>query len=263
MYSQHPCAELFSQLRRDARSPKQEQEPEAKAAVLDGCGSGDDGKKAEEGKKPDDGNQSVMDGADVPGAAAEYASTDIALKSVAALQEWAETSPDDLDEGESYATRLSALMLGVVDSDGDGEVGDNEAAVLEAALESAWDYLSAKGVSDEDISALLNDWDDAAADRVQEKLASSLPDGEEAAARDIDDFVFGDGSDEATFDAVYKKRLVIRDGKKLRINKRISGFVKKTAKQKIAIRKMQRRSHNAVATMHRMKSMKIRRKMGI
>jgi hypothetical protein len=49
----------------------------------------------------------------------------------------------------------------------------------------------------------------------------------------------------------------------MRIKKRISGTVRLSAKQKVAVRKMLRKSHSAMATMKRMKSMKIRRKAGL
>ena len=247
MFNNHPAAEALADLYRQ-KPAVAKQKP-----VFDACDTKDEKQ----------GTADVLDAVDEASDAAGYASADIALKAVAALQEWAETTGDDLDEGESYATRLYALIGGIADADGDGEIGEAEADVMESALETAWDYLSAKGVSDDDISAVLNDWDDSAADRVQEVLASSLPDGDEAAAQDMDDFVFGDGSDEAALDAVYKKRIVIKKGKKVRVNKRVSGFVKKTAKQKVAIRKMLKKSHSAVAQARRMKSMKIRKKMGM
>jgi hypothetical protein len=202
-------------------------------------------------------------------AAEQYAASDIALKAGAALHQWAETSADDLDEGETMATRLSSLFVGIVDADLDGEVGEDEADALEVVLESAWDYLAGKGVGEDDISAVLNDWDDAAAARVQELLASSLPDGEDAAADDLDSFAFkaGDGSDESamdslqTMDAVYKMKVAIRGGKKVRIKKRIAGHVRLSAKQKLAVRKMLRKTHSAGAQMKRMKSMRVRRRM--
>lgn len=128
------------------------------------------------------------------------------------------------------------------------------------AANAAWDYLDSKGIPEDDISALLNDFDADAADRVQELLAERLPDGEEADA-ELDSFVFGDGSDEAVMDAVYKKRLVVRGGKKMRVNKRISGTVRLTSKQKMAVRKMLRKSHSAGAQMRRAKSMRIRKRM--
>ena len=192
------------------------------------------------------------------GPASDYASTDVALKAVAAVQEWVET--DDLERGETLADRLFAILVGIADADMDGEIGDDEAGVFEMAANAAWDYLDSKGVPEDDISALLNDFDTDAADRVQELLAERLPDGE-AADAELDAFVFGDGSDEAVMDAVYKKRLVVRGGKKVRVNKRISGTVRLTSKQKMAVRKMLRKSHSAGAQMRRAKSMRIRKRM--
>ena len=76
-------------------------------------------------------------------------------------------------------------------------------------------------------------------------------------------FAFTKEENEPAFDAVYKKKLVIRGGKKVRINKRVSGTVRLTAKQKMAIRKAQRKAHSASALMRRMKSMRIRRRTGL
>lgn len=196
--------------------------------------------------------------------ASDFAHNDIALKSVAALQQWAEA--DDLEDGEDLATRLSMMMVGIADADLDGEISDAEWGVMQIALETAWDYLAGKGVSEEDIDALLNNWDNDAAVRIQELLASRLPDGDEASGDDMDSFVFGDGSDEAAFDsavldATYKMKVAIRGGKKVRIKKRISGTVRLSAKQKIAIRKAQRKAFSAGAMMKRAKSMRIRQKM--
>lgn len=249
MFNQHPAGHLF-----DGMTVRRKREAAAAVAMADK-------KKADAAGNPDPILDAVGD--NEPGAPSDYASSDIALKAVAALQEWAEVSTGDLDEGESLATRLSGMMVGVADADKDGEISDEEWSVMEIGLEAAWDYLASKGVSDDDISALLNDWDDEAAARVQELLASRLPDGEEAAAEDMDSFVFGDGSDEATFDAVYKMKVAFRGGKKVRIKKRVAGTVRLSAKQKLAVRKMLRRSHSAGAQMRRAKSVRMRRKAGM
>jgi hypothetical protein len=148
-----------------------------------------------------------------------------------------------------------------------GEISEVEHAVLDVAFEAAWDYMSSKGATDDDISAMLNDWDNDVGERVQELVASALPDGD-AASDEIDTFVFGDGSDDsaldsAVLDASYKKAMAIRGGKKVRINKRISGTVRLTAKQKVAIRKAGMKSHSAGAMMKRMKSMRVRKQMGM
>jgi hypothetical protein len=207
----------------------------------------------------------VLDGVDddAPSGAAAYAQADMRLKAVAALHQWAETTADDLADGESSADRLLALVVGIADSDKDGEISDDEAELCNVVLEAMWDYLTAKGVSEEDCSALLNDFDAAAADRIMDLLVSALPNGDEATAADMDSFAFDADSDAAVFDAVYRKKIAVRKGKKVRINKRVSGHVRLSAKQKISIRKMLRKSHNAVATMHRAKSNRVRKSAGL
>ena len=98
---------------------------------------------------------------------------------------------------------------------------------------------------------------------VRELLASALPEGEDAAVEDIDAFVFGDGADEAALDAVYKMKVAVRGGKKIRIRKRVSGTVRLSAPQKLAIRKAQRKAHSAAATMRRARSNRVRAKAGL
>lgn len=249
-------------------------------------------------------------------AAAGYQDSDIALKAVAAVQEWAETAPSELDEGEGSGDRLFSLLAGIADADIDGEISESEADIINMAANAAADYMVAKGVPEDDAVTLLSDFDNELAERVQDLAVSSLPEGDEAAAAEIDSFVFGDGSDESvmdsadgdgktvefngvTFDsitfasltkqpkwmemtkgqaeaykqkvaddpslldAVYKKKIVVRRGKKVRINKRVSGTVRLTAKQKVAVKKMLRKSHSAVAQMRRAKSNKVRQRSGL
>jgi hypothetical protein len=204
---------------------------------------------------------STGDEAETPAGADDYTIADIRMKTAAAIQQWAET--DDLDDGESYADRLMALFVGVADANKDGDITDDEQGVLEVALNAGWDYMVKLGVTDEDAGSLLNDWDDDAADRVRDLVASALPDGDDDAGSEIDDFAFSDEEQEPALDAVYRKRLVIRGGKKVRIKKRISGHVRLSAKQKVAIRKARIKSHSAAAMMRRMKSMRLRRKSGL
>jgi hypothetical protein len=210
------------------------------------------------------------DDGDESGPAADYANAQTRVQAASIVQEWAGTS--DLGDDESLADRLMMLVVGAVDADIDGELSDEESQVAEIVLNSVWDYMSAKGVGDDDLDALLNNWDADAAARVKDFLADSLPADDEEAADDIDSFAFDEESSSAIFDsvegtflydAVYKKKLVIRNGKKTKINKRISGTVRLNAKQKIAVKKAQRKSHTAPATIKRMKSLRKRAQMGL
>jgi hypothetical protein len=211
-------------------------------------------------KKP--GADKVLDGvgdSSAPAGAGAYAETDIKVKVAASIQEWAEVS--DLDDGETLADRLLALIVGIADANKDGEITDDEQGVLDVALNAAFDYLIDYGVDEEDAGLLLNDWDEDAGDRIRDLIASSLPEGD-AAIAEIDSFAFGSDQSPA-LDAVYRKKTVIKGGKKVRINKRISGTVRLSARQKVAIRKAQLRSHSATAVMHRLKSLKVRKQMGL
>lgn len=197
--------------------------------------------------------------------AESYTQTDISLKAVAVVQQWVET--DDLDDGETLADRLLAMVIGIADANKDGEISEDEQGVIDIALNAIWDYLAQYEVEESDISALLNDWDNDSAERIRDLLAELLPEGE-AAYADIDNFVFGSADqdpalDSAALDAVYKKVMVIRDGKKKRINKRVSGTVRQSAKQKVAIKKAGLKSHSAKAQMNRAKSMRMRVKSGL
>lgn len=205
---------------------------------------------------------SVDDGADLS-SADEFTLKEIALAAAATIQQWAETDVSDLDEGETMVDRLMYSFVGIADANKDGEITEDEQRVLDVALNAGWDYLVKLGVTDDDAGALLNDWDADTANRVKELVAAALPEGEAESATDLDDFVFGDNDQEPMLDAAYKKVLAFHNGKKMRINKRISGTVSLSAKQKLGIRKMQMKSHSAGARMHRMKSMRMRRKTGL
>ncbi len=220
------------------------------AIVLDACKPKDDGDL-----KHSDKQKIVLDSAD------DYAIKDMKLKAGAAIQAWAET--DDLSEDEDSVARLQALFVGIIDINKDGDISDDEAEFLDELLNHAWDYLAGKGVEEDDISLLLNDWDSSAADRIMDVINGSLPEGDEGEMDDLDNFAFGGEAEEAVFDAVYKKKMVIKGGKKMRINKRMSGRVKLSAKQKVAIRKMHMKSHSAGAMMRRAKSMKMRKRSGL
>jgi len=182
--------------------------------------------------------------------AQNYALTNIAINVAAAIQEWAATDDSDLDDGETLATRLLGLLIGLSNPDvDDEELTGDEQDTMDLALEAAWDYLTNKGVSDDDASALLNDWDNDAAIRIRDLASATLSDVDPV--EDIDGFAFDSAG---TFDAVYRMKSVIRDGKKTRVNKRVSGKVKLTAKQKLALRKASKKAHTAAATMKRVKS---------
>lgn len=192
-----------------------------------------------------------------PPARSAYEQQAIALEAVSVLQEWLES--DDLEPGETAADRLLSLVVGIADADHNGEIDDDESVVVDVAREAMWDYLDTLGVEASDIAALLDDWDEAAAERVRDAALAAMPDGE----FDADELVFGDDAQEAMFDATYRDRWAVRGGKKMRVRKRISGSVRLSGAQKLALRKARMKANSAGARARRLKSLRMRRKIGL
>lgn len=177
------------------------------------------------------------------------------------VEEFAET---ELEEGEDLGERLLALIVGATDADFDGEIGEEEAEEAAFMVELVADALVNFGVPEADAVELLEDFDSDVAERVHELLLDKLPEGEDAMLDSIGKFV-DDGldADNTMLDAVYKNKIVVRGGKKMKVRKRISGVVRLTGAQKVAVRKMLRKSQTGLAKMRRRKSMAKRRKLGL
>ncbi|POA45554.1 hypothetical protein C1893_23140 [Pseudomonas sp. MPR-ANC1] len=186
---------------------------------------------------------------------------DMRLDATRVIAEWAQT--DDLDGDEGYGDRLLALIVGTA-AHSDTDLTEDEVQYAGMVAEVVGDYLEDKGIPEEDIDALIGDatFDNDVAERVHEALLDKLPDGEEAMLDDAGRFVDGD-DDDKMLDATYRKKVVIRGGKKVRINKRIAGTIRLNSAQKAAVRKMQRKAFSGAAKIHRAKSMRLRKKMGL
>jgi len=222
-----------------------------KQATLDCAGKSCSKEELEAKRK-----EAVMD------AAADFAQKSLYLEVGAVIQEWAETA--DLEGDESMADRLMAMLAGIVDDDAESDEDFDEEEVEEfnEVLEAAWTYLAQHGVNDDDIDKLLNDEDNEAAERIHDFLVSALPDGDEADA-DLANFAFADSENESVLDAVYKRKFVIRGGQKMRVRKRVSGRVRLSGAQKAALRKAHMKANTGIAKLHRRKSMRKRRQMGL
>lgn len=201
-------------------------------------------------------------------AAAMHEHERLRLDAAVSIRQWAE-GDDDYDPGETSADRLMSLLAGTVDPMLDGEMGEDESTLFDMVRDAGWDYMASLGVDDDDISLVLNDFDSAASDRVREYIAAELPDDEDGDDEDLTNFVYGPEAEESIFDsalrldATYKKKIAIRDGKKVRINKRVAGRVRLSAAQKLALKKASRKAHRAGARLKRLRSMKRRAKSGM
>lgn len=234
---------------------------------FDGCSK--DGKKDKDIVKNDDDYENDDDDEEFDSckgkkcksfdsvAATQYALNDIKINTIAAIQQWLETGDSEAGLGND----LLALFVGIADENHDGDISEDEADILDVITSFAWDYLAEKGIGEDDLEALLNDFDNDAAGRVFDYLVDNIGDDEDG--DEIDNFVFGKEAEESMFDAVYKKKIVVRDGKKVKLNKRISGTVKLTGAQKSALKKARMKAHNASAKIKRLKSMKLRKRLGL
>lgn len=238
MFASHPAAQALKKLGAFTQPPSQ--------AMLDSAAAA---------------KQALLDAAAAAGA--KFALDDIRSAAALAVKEWAGTPSTDLDDGESLADRLLAFAVGIADENKDGEITAEEEEVIDIALNAMADFLVGKGATEEDVDALLNGGDADAAARVAELVAGEGADD----MADVDSFTFDAESAEAVMDgvldAVYKKKVVVRAGKKVRINKRVSGTVRLSAAQKVAIRKAGMKSRSSAARIHRLKSMKIRKRSGL
>lgn len=218
-----------------------------------------------------------------------YTNADISRKACHAVVEWVETAEDDLDESETLQDRLLAILSGIADQDGSGDLSEDEYQVADVAFDAAVQFMTHNGVTQADAELLIYGDDTKSpeviaevAERVQEKLAAALPTasmdsactGDDLTSQKIDDFVFGDkkkntkkmstdsANNQLHTDATYKWKTVFHNGIKEKVRKHVAGFIHKTAKQKMAIQKMLRKAHSGIAKLHRRMSMRKRKAAG-
>ena len=181
-----------------------------------------------------------------------------------------------IDEGEFTYDSLDETIIVVADLDGDFEITEDEEAYYSEVWNEIPDALISLGADEDDVKEFMDgpgkEADKAAARMgrtLTQKMDEEQADDDELIAR----FAFGEDAvlESATpprtsvgvFEATYKRKLVIKDGKKEWINKRMSGKVYRSPEQRLATKKAARKSHTGIANMHRKKSMKKRQALGM
>lgn len=183
---------------------------------------------------------------------------------------------NDLADDELPTDRLDTLLAGIA-AGVDDEDFEADQATLDIVIANVQDALATLGVSDELIAAIFSS--DAEADEAIESAAeiieSNAPTGDDL-EEFIDLFVYGEADEkdgeEGMLDGisigkttaksgkfgkvVYKAVKAIRNGKVQVVNKRISGKVKLSAKQRSALNKARRKASSSGAIKKRMRSMK-------
>jgi hypothetical protein len=197
----------------------------------------------------------------------------------------------DLDDGELPSDRLDALMSGALDED---DLDEADPALVSVLGDNIADAMSSLGVDDSTIADIFSDdtdVSDSAIEAASEMALENLPDDGEALDEWSKQFIYGfdtsdmgasDSEDDTEeYDAMHKaKKLsvgkttakkfatgknkgrtirykavkVVRHGKVVVRNKRISGNLIMSAKQKSSLRKARVKSHSAKAVHSMMRS---------
>lgn len=189
---------------------------------------------------------------------------------------------NELDEDELPSDRLAALLAGfATDSETDEEI-EVDQATLDIFTANVQDALESLGVGQDLISTMFGEGEEAeeAIEAAAALVESNTPTSDDL-QEFIDLFVFGEAEEDegAMMDGVslgktttksgkfgkvvYKAVKAIRNGKVSVVNKRVSGRVKLSAKQRSALNKARRKATTSGALKKRMRSMKKRKQMNL
>jgi hypothetical protein len=201
---------------------------------------------------------------------AGFADSEVKNDAGSVVQVWAGTSAADLEEGETLIDRLIGMLVEMAapESSDDEPLSGGQEEMATTYMHAAAAYMVSKGAAEGDVVAMFDGDDAEAAARVHEFLSGEFT-GDDADMDDLHKFAFQDGEQAAVFDsigvldAVYKNTAVVRNGKKLMLKRRVSGTVRRSGAQKIAIKRAQMRSRSSAAKLKRAKSMRVRMKMGL
>jgi len=187
----------------------------------------------------------------------------------------------DLGEGELPSDRLDALLAGL-SSDQDGEEIEVDQASMDILIANVQDAFASLGVADSVIATIFSDDQNAdeAIELAAETVESNMPTGDDK-QEFIDLFVYGEPQEEdgenSMLDGVslgktttksgkfgkvvYKAVKAIRNGHVAIVNKRVSGKVHQSAKQRMALAKARRKSNTSASIKKRVRSLKKAKQM--
>lgn len=178
---------------------------------------------------------------------------------------------------------LDGLMIEAFESDDDDDdVDDTVKLVLSAHIADCFNSLGVDGATLDDVFSLDGDLADEAIENACQIILENLPADGEPLDEFIRQFVYGDDdSDSSVYDGMmldgakkqklqkgqktvkkvnghtiqYKAVKAVRDGKVVTVNKRISGNIILSSKQKSALRKARAKANTSSAIRKQMKSL--------
>lgn len=184
----------------------------------------------------------------------------------------------DLAEDELPSDRLDSLIAGIA-SGADDEELDLDDSAMDMVIACMQDALATLGVSDELIASMFSTDSEAdeAIEAAAEIVISNTPTGDDIDEL-VDLFVYGEAEDDEWLldgvslgkttiksgkfgKVVYKAIKAIRNGKVAIVNKRVSGKVKLSAKQRAALNKARKKAGSSASVSKRIRSMAKARKL--
>ena len=201
---------------------------------------------------------------DVDGLAANARS-----QAMSAVLQWVEMGQFDYDT-------LDEIILVIADLDGDDDYTEDEEDYYNDVWSEVSNALLSLGAPRADVEEFCDGSGDDA-DKAGQRIGAVLTKEVKGNRMDDEDiisgFAFGEDAiiesvDEGSpmrgiFEATYRRKRVVRDGKVVIRRKRVSGRVRLNAAQKAALRKARRKANTAGAKLRRRKSMRIRRRRGL
>ncbi|PIJ43325.1 hypothetical protein [Tatumella sp. OPLPL6] len=167
---------------------------------------------------------------------------------------WATDGSPDADDFDALAIN----MAGLGDIDENTDLTDDQVDAYNDALSALASAAVSLGADQDDVTSMINDEDDDAAERVYDAINANVsPDDSDDA---VAEYSVADGADDdAMFESTIK---VVRNGVVTLIKKRLRPR-RMTSLQKAALRKAQSKAHSSSGKMAFRRSMKLRAKRGL
>jgi len=162
-------------------------------------------------------------------------------------------------EDEDYSfDALSAIVAGIVndDDDDDGETTDDEEAEYNGLMAATAEALVSLGGKPANVSEFIDDENDEAGEKLGEYIQDKIDGVPSDDATLVSHFAV---KKDIVFDAAIK---TIRDGKVVLKKKRLKKK-RMSPKQRMALKKAQKKANSSAAKRKRAKSMKIRKSRGM
>lgn len=173
-----------------------------------------------------------------------FAESSTRFRGITAALEW-------VSAGDFTFQALDDLAYGLADLDEDGEVTEEEEDEYNAILAAAGDALVFLGGNAKNVSALLDEDDDAGL-----KLGTMLTDKLDNTEEDDDEIILRFAMPKGMITEAVAK--VVRNGKVVFVRKKLKRK-RISAAQRAALKKARRKSNSAAARFARKKSMKLRK----